>query len=309
MKDIRSEGEFGFISRLREMFPSYGGVRGIGDDCAVLPRGDGKLTLVSTDMLIEGTHFLLSDADARMLGWKSLAVNLSDIAAMGGTPVSSFLSIAVPTCLPEGWLEDFIEGYREVAGKFGIQLSGGDTTSSKAQLCICITVVGECNEGEALLRSGARPGDLVCVTGPLGGSSAGLRRILSADSPSDKSDPLVRRHYLPEPRIAEGKALAACGAVHSMMDLSDGIASDIRHIMEESGVGAEIDVSLIPLESGDVTLEDALEGGEDYELLFTIASDAEKTLEIRHFVLGRIVPGNELRWIGAERDFMGFRHF
>lgn len=313
--DLRSLGEFGMIARIREMFPSDDVCKGIGDDCALLPGPEGKQILVSSDMLVEGSHFLLEDISARQLGWKSLAVNLSDIAAMGGTPRASFLSIALPSNLSSSWIEEFLDGYRQIASRYSTLLLGGDTCASPDRLCISVTVVGECESGKAVLRSGAKEGDLICVTGPLGESAAGLKVILGGQPRSPYDDYLVRRHYLPEPRIDEGIRLSRCPGVHSMMDISDGLASDIRHIMEESGVGAEIDVDRVPLGSGDFgaechpSLEDALEGGEDYELLFTVAPEFEASLDIPHFVIGRIVPGDGLVWVGSDRGFQGFRHF
>lgn len=313
--DIRKLGEFGLIDHIRSTFPSGQGVKGIGDDCAILPGPQGRDILVSTDMLIEGTHFLLEDISPRQLGWKSLAVNLSDIAAMGGTPRSSFLSISLPSGLPAGWIEEFLQGYREISSRYSSLLLGGDTCSSPDRLCISVTEIGECGQGRALLRSGAKPGDLICVSGPLGESAAGLKVVLDGRKRNAYEEYLVQRHYLPQPRIAEGLELASSPGVHSMMDISDGLASDIRHIMEESGVGAEIDVDRIPLGCGTFgpdchpTLEDALEGGEDYELLFTVDPSAEASLRVPHFVVGRIVSGSGLVWLGSERSFQGFRHF
>lgn len=313
--DLRSLGEFGMIDRIRDMFPCDDVCKGIGDDCAIMPGPDGKHTLVSSDMLIEGTHFLLGDISARQLGWKSLAVNLSDIAAMGGTPRASFLSIALPSNLPSSWVKEFLEGYREISSRYSTLLLGGDTCASPDRLCISVTVTGECEAGKAVLRSGAKVGDLICVSGPLGESAAGLRVILDGRSRSAYDEYLVGRHYLPTPRIEEGKILASCPGVHSMMDISDGLASDIRHIMKESGVGAEIEVDRVPLGSGKFgpdchpSIEDALEGGEDYELLFTVDPKAEASLGVPHFVIGRIVRGGELVWIGSDRIFQGFRHF
>lgn len=173
-------GEFGLIDRIRREFPAPEGVRGIGDDCAVIPEKDGMETLVSTDMLIDGVHFLLSEATPYQIGWKSAASNFSDIAAMGGTPVGSFLAFALPPDLQEGWVEGFLEGYRAISKKYGFPLLGGDTTASKDRLCICVTVLGEAPLGQSATRDAARPGDLICVTGTLGDSAAGLKAILGS---------------------------------------------------------------------------------------------------------------------------------
>lgn len=303
-EDIRSGGEFGFISAVRAMFPEQADIKGIGDDCAILPQSAGLSTLVSTDMLVEDVHFLRSNAEPYNLGWKALAVNLSDIAAMGGKPRTSFLSLALTSDLPSGWLEKFLEGYKALSLKYNTLLAGGDTTSSADRLCISVTVTGEAKRGKAVLRSGARPGDLVCVTGILGESAAGLGIILKGGARTAEQERLVRRHYLPEPRIPEGLALASCEGVHAMMDISDGVASDIRHIMEESGVGAVIDTHN-PAYYG----EHALDGGEDYELLFTVDPECEKEIEVEHFVIGHITDRRELVWKDSDRDLCGYRHF
>jgi thiamine-monophosphate kinase len=212
------------------------GIVGIGDDCAVMPQREGLDTLVTTDLLVEDRHFLLSDVSPEQLGWKSAAVNISDIAAMGGRPTAAFLSIALPASVSAEWVDKFIAGFRELSARFGVPLLGGDTSASPDKLFINVTVLGECPHGRALLRSGARPGDLICVTGPLGDSAAGLklileRRVAGEGSPEES---LIRCHYLPMPRVKEGMALRDCPGVHAMMDISDGIASDLRHILEAS---------------------------------------------------------------------------
>ncbi|MDO5443363.1 MAG: thiamine-phosphate kinase [Bacteroidia bacterium] len=310
------KGEFELIDSIRSMFPAPDGIKGIGDDCAIIPQTSGYETLVSTDMLVEGSHFLLDDITPYRLGWKSAAVNFSDIAAMGGEPVGSFLALALPKGLPEGWMEKFLEGYRAVSLEYGFPLLGGDTTASPDRLCICVTVLGKAPEGCSKKRSGAQPGDLICVTGTLGDSGAGLQAVLKGIG--REAAALIEKHYLPRPRIAEGRMLAACQGVHAMMDISDGVGSDIRHILEESGVGAVIDVRTLPVSAetknfcsaqGLDPVEIALCGGEDYELLFTITEEAEETLGVQHTVIGRITCGDNVEWAGADRDYMGFRHF
>ena len=364
-------GEFELIGRIaaschpeRSEGSHPSGVLGIGDDCAVLPQREGLDTLVTTDLLIEGRHFLLADVTPEQLGWKSAAVNISDIAAMGGKPVASFLSIALPKGLAERfstgpdpsenvaslplpslmgpsrskpraampsegsappenrscWIDRFMKGYSELCGKFGVPLLGGDTSASPSELFINVTVIGECPHGRALLRSSARPGDLICVTGPLGDSAAGLKLIL--ENAKDASPELVCRHYLPMPRVEEGIALRECPGVHAMMDISDGIASDLRHILEASGAGAEIELAEVPLsgemravceERGWDAAELAVSGGEDYELLVTMAPEAldraRNALNGRLFVIGRIVEGDGIRWIGGNKEYKGFTHF
>lgn len=310
-------GEFGLIEEIRSVFSKTvpEGMCGIGDDCAVIPQKTGLDTLVSTDMLIEGTHFLREDIKAFELGWKSAAVNLSDLAAMGATPVGSFLSFALPQEIETSWIREFMDGFKDISIPCGCPLLGGDTTSSPDRLCISVTVLGNAPHGMAKLRSGARIGDKICVTGTLGDSAAGLQIILNG---IERNEFLLKRHYLPTPRVKEGKSLLETEGVHAMMDISDGIASDLRHILRESGVGAEIDLSLLPLseelrrictKEGWDANKLAVSGGEDYELLFTVSPEAEKGIKVPHTVIGNIIEGSDIKWKGSDKDYMGFRHF
>ncbi len=311
-------GEFGLIGRIRERFPAPEGVTGIGDDCAVIPQRSGRDTLVSTDMLIEGTHFLRRDIPPYRLGWKSAAVNISDIAAMGGQPTATFLSVALPADLETGWMEEFLRGYADISRRFGVALLGGDTTASPDRICLNVAVLGECPSGAARLRSAAQDGDLVCVTGCLGDSAGGLKAILEDVERDADVQALIDRHYLPLPRVEEGLRLAATPGVHAMMDISDGIGSDLKHILEASGLGAVIDVPSLPLSpalqrvcarQGWDAAALAIGGGEDYELLFTCTPEAERSLEVPHTVIGviRDLPGIE--WRGAKGPVAGFDHF
>lgn len=314
--DLKTSGEFGLIEKIRTMAGAPKGVTGIGDDCAIIPQKDGLDTLVSTDMLVEGVHFLLDDITPWQLGWKSAAVNISDIAAMGGTPTASFLSFALPGTLPREWVDSFLDGYMTLSSEYGVPLLGGDTTSSECGLCISVTVLGTCHSGCAKKRSMAQVGDLVCVTGCLGDSAGGLKAVLDGVERDDGVCRLLERHYRPRPRVSEGLALSACPDVHAMMDISDGIGSDIRHILEESGVGAVVDVDSIPVSEdlrafcrvvGQDVLDPAISGGEDYELLFT--ADPGAAIPVPHYVIGRIVPGSGIVWKGSDKEFFGFRHF
>lgn len=323
-------GEFELIDWIKSRFEVPQGITGIGDDCAIVPEHEGFATLVSTDMLIDGVHFLMDDADPFSLGWKSAAVNVSDIAAMGGQPVGSFLSIALPRTLPDDFVKSFMEGYKALSDKYDCPLLGGDTTSSLDRLCISVTVMGRCPVGASVKRNGALPGDLICVTGPLGDSAAGLRCILDGCSRGPVENALIYKHYHPLPRVSEGLSLASSG-VHSMMDISDGVASDLRHILRASGkapdlrgvtypsgVGARVDCTRLPISDdlqaacsahGWDPVALALEGGEDYELLFAISPADEARLTVEHSVIGEIIPGEGIEWIGASGDFHGFRHF
>ena len=222
----------------------------------------------------------------------------------------------MPEKFSEADVLEFIEGYNALSSRFSCPLLGGDTTRGKL-LCINVTVLGECPAGRSVLRSGAREGDLICVTGCLGDSATGLELILSGRSSAPDYQYLKERHYRPVPRVDEGMAIAKAGA-SAMMDISDGVASDLRHILKASSVGAEVDCEAIPMSTqmqktcaslGLDPVEKALCGGEDYELLFTIGEQELKGLEVEHYVIGRITAGNSLVWKGSDRDYLGFRHF
>ena len=307
-----ASGEFGFIEKIKSLF-DCGPLKGIGDDCAIIPQKTGLETLVSTDMLVEGVHFLKDDISPYELGWKSAAVNFSDIAAMGGKPVGTFLSIALPKDLSEEWADGFISGFKALSDKFNTPLLGGDTTSSPGPICINVAILGECPCGRAKMRSSAIVGDYVYVTGNLGDSACGLKIILEG---LEDDGHLVGKHHLPMPKISEGQRLSDIDGVHAMMDISDGIASDLRHILKASGVGAEIDLSRVPMSHemlfccekyGWDAAELAVSGGEDYELLFTAAPSC--ALPAGCIRIGKIVEGADIKWIGSTKDYMGFRHF
>ena len=208
-----ANGEFGLIDHIRATFarPAEGMV-GIGDDCAIVPAGESDL-LISTDMVIEGVHFLRSDAEPEAVGHKAAAVNISDIAAMGGEPVATFLSIALPKDAQGEWVERFLEGYRAISERYGVALLGGDTTSSLRDVAVNVAVVGRCERGRALLRSGAQVGDSIYVTGSLGDSGAGLKAILEGTERTAEVEALIDRHYRPTPRVAEGVAIGTSAHV------------------------------------------------------------------------------------------------
>ena len=312
-------GEFDLIEIIKQRFAAPEGVLGIGDDCAVLPQRDNMETLVSTDMLMDGVHFLIDDVDPFSLGWKSAAVNVSDIAGMGGRPTGSFLSFALPKTLSAEFITSFIDGYKALSDRFDCPLLGGDTTSSLDRLCISVTVMGECGKGVSRKRSDARAGDLICTTGFVGDSAAGLNVILKGVERGNLESELVRRHYRPMPRVEAGLALAATEGVHAIMDISDGIGSDLRHILKASGKSARVDVRRLPL-SPELLLACerhgwdahhlALDGGEDYELLFTASPEADLSA-VPHHVIGEILPisDEQIIWDGTAESFSGFHHF
>lgn len=314
-------GEFGFIDFIRSHFPDHDGTIGIGDDCAVMPTGEGEL-LFSTDLLMEGVHFLRNESSPEDVGWKAAAVNLSDIAAMGGTPVATFLSIALPKDAQGEWADRFIEGYTDISRQYDVPLLGGDTTSSLRDIAVNVGVLGRCPSGRRLMRNGAKVGETIYVTGPLGDSAGGLQAILKGIERTEDVTRLICRHKRPIPRIEAGRLLMESGKAGAMMDISDGIGSDLRHIMKASGVGAVIDLERLPLspelvsvckEQGWDIYEMATSGGEDFELMFTAPAGLENELDIAVYPIGKIVPGNELSWRFSnepmDRDFDGYKHF
>jgi thiamine-monophosphate kinase len=252
---------------------------GIGDDCAVLrlPRHSGKPvdTLVTTDFSLEGVHFRQDWHSAESIGHRCLARGLSDIAAMGGEPVAAFLSLALPRNVSPRWVDRFTEGLMSLAEKYGVTLAGGDTAESLNGILADIVVLGTVPKGKAVLRSGARPGDRIYVSGELGGSAAAVWKMRKDKKRRQKLNSReFPRHFSPEPRIELGRILRAKGLASAMIDTSDGLSTDLAHICEESGVGAEIQGELIPRARvgrplKEVDLELTLHGGEDYELLFT----------------------------------------
>ncbi len=301
-------GEFGFIAWFSPAFLRKlpRGVVGIGDDCAVIPWRGRKKLVVTTDMLVEGVHFLKEKISAEDLGYKSLAVNLSDIAAMGAQPLYSFLSVAIPPETEISWLDKFFRGWRKLSRDTRVLLLGGDTTGSREKIVISVAVLGMADEKNIRYRSAARPGDIIAVTGTLGDSEGGLRLILSAETSAELSKSekfLLRRHCRPRPHLEEGQFLATRPEVRAMMDVSDGIDSDLRRIMERSGCGAEVYLEKLPVSPALKNCaqkyrwpleEIAAAGGEDYCLLVTV--DPKKFIQLAANFRGRF--GRELAAIG-----------
>ncbi|HUQ50396.1 MAG TPA: thiamine-phosphate kinase, partial [Terriglobales bacterium] len=229
---------------------------GIGDDGAVLRPKSGSELLVTTDFSLEGTHFRRDWHPAHSVGHRCLARGLSDIAAMGGEPHAAFLSLALPARLPQSWVDGFLKGFLALANLHGIQLAGGDVAESKAGVLADVMIVGSAPAGKAVLRSGARNGDILYVTGALGGVSATLRQLLAGKKIAPKSAP---RHFFPEPRVEVGRFLREKKFATAMIDLSDGLSTDLAHVCSESGVGAVVNEFLLPISKG-ATLKDALHG-------------------------------------------------
>ncbi|MCU1302829.1 MAG: thiamine-phosphate kinase [Candidatus Sulfotelmatobacter sp.] len=269
------------IRRLARSTKNPAVVTGIGDDCAILRltrgRGEEKDTLITTDFSLEGIHFRREWHSPESVGHRCLARGLSDIAAMGGDPVAAFLSLALPRDLTRSWVDRFARSLINLAERYGVTLAGGDTAESPNGILADIVVVGTAPKGKAVLRSRARPGDLIYVSGELGGSAAAVWNMQKGMRKKPNRRPNARdytRHFFPEPRIELGHILRKKVLASAMIDSSDGLSTDLAHLCEESGVGAEIESNLIPRArigkpAQDVDLQFALHGGEDYELLFT----------------------------------------
>ncbi|MGH7734633.1 MAG: thiamine-phosphate kinase, partial [Gemmatimonadales bacterium] len=226
-------------------------LQGMGDDCARLAAQPGYETLVTTDFTLEDVHFRRAWHPARSVGHRALARGLSDIAAMGGEPLAAFLSLALPeetprSWMPKRWVNDFLGGFLSLAGKFGVTLAGGDTAESPAGIFADVVVVGRVPKGRAVARSGARPGDGIYVTGELGGSAAVLNQLRQSGASPKGKGKLAAAHFFPVPRVAAGRALAAKRLASAMIDVSDGLSTDLWHICEESGVGALVNEHSIP---------------------------------------------------------------
>lgn len=258
----------------------------IGDDCAVLDLGSELLLLATTDSQVEGVHFTLDTATPEQVGRKALAVNLSDIAAMGGVPRYALVSLILPANTALAVLDGVYAGLRQEAERSATAIVGGNIASAGTQLVIDITLLGTIERGHVLTRSGARPGDILCVTGTLGASAAGLQTLLQPEHPyAAQALAYVRMcHCTPQPRVQEGRVLSQFGpaVVTAMLDISDGLSGDLAHLCERSNGGARLESALLPLSSelrviaqcvSHDPLDWALHGGEDYELLFTVAPE------------------------------------
>lgn len=327
-------GEFGLIEKIAGLFGQHQTTEsaGIGDDCAVLPFGKSERLLVTTDLLLEDRHFYPDRIPPEDLGYKALAVNLSDISAMGGKPEYAFLSLGLPVDIPLNWLEKYFLGTHELSEKYGVKLMGGDTTKSDHVMVINYTVIGIAKTENILWRSNAKPGDMVALLGVTGESGAGFKLLEENGLTGDaKYRKLIEAHNKPELYIKEAQYLAGLPAVHAMIDISDGIISDANHIADKSGVTLQIDVEKLPLspilrkaceEFGWQALELALSSGEDYSLLFTIdGTQSESCLkkfkekfDTSFTIIGEVSEGPpELRLTSHGNSFQiessGYDHF
>jgi thiamine-monophosphate kinase len=289
----RGRGELALLVEIRQRaaraasLSQKGGLRlGIGDDCALLTPRRGEELAITTDLSIDGRHFRLNWHQPEAIGHRVLARGLSDLAAMGAKPVAAFLSLGLPRSLTatapgrrragsRTWVERFLDGFLVLAEAHNTPLAGGDLAESPVAVAD-IVLIGAVPRGRALLRSNAKPGDLLYVTGALGGAAAGLARLAQLASPVRSSPPripkrleeLLAPHLYPQPRIAQGLWLQRRRLASAALDLSDGLSTDLAHLCEESGVAAEVDAAALPIHPA-ATMEQTLHGGEDYELLFT----------------------------------------
>jgi thiamine-monophosphate kinase len=311
---IRELGENHIVARFRALAsgslnPNV--IVGPGDDAAVLSADGDRLLLLACDMMVEGVHFRLDWARPRQIGWKALAQNISDIAAMGGAPFAAVASIAAPGDLPEEAAAGIAEGLVAAAARYGASFVGGDLVGSPGPVVVDVAITGWVDKDKLLLRRGASPGDAVLVTGSLGAAGAGLAALERDFSDADSSllAEAFRAHHEPEPRLNEAQAIAAAGLATAMMDLSDGLADDLPRLCQQSGVGARLRASAIPIApacsfvADSLGLSDlrlALSGGEDYELLLACPPGSVDTLSAAVQACG-----NQLTVIGEITDEEG----
>ncbi|MEK6598970.1 MAG: thiamine-phosphate kinase [Deltaproteobacteria bacterium] len=332
---IKELGELGLVKKLTEQFaPGHPRVvKGIGDDASVTIQDDSQYLLCTTDTLVEDIHFSLQYTPYYNLGRKAVSISLSDIAAMGGTPMFLFTSIILPPATPIDFINLLYKGIKEKALEFDVALIGGNTSASSDKIIINTTILGEVPKDQVIFRKGASVGNGIYITGRLGDSSLGLKMWKKKDKKT-VTDPFLKdamlAHIDPSPRVKEGRAIAKKKLATSMIDVSDGLISDLRHIAEESRVGAQIWLKKLPLSTGlkkwlsdhpqDIAL--ALSGGEDYELLFTAPKgnapqiDAlSSELDIPITQIGEIVPeGCGITVLDEKGDIFhlateGFEHF
>ena len=308
--NLSTLGEFGLIELLSRGLPATRPdvVKGIGDDAAVLRVSGENWLLFTADMLVEDVHFSFACAAPEQVGYKALAVNVSDIAAMGGWPAHALISLGVPAAMPVGVLQGIYAGLRRAADEYGVNIVGGDTVKSPERLIISVALLGLVEAGRAIYRSGARPGDLIFVTGPLGNSAAGLHLCRHPETTvSPETAAFLRAAHLePRARVGAGRVLAKTGQVTAADDISDGLAGELHEICRASGVGCRIREEAVPLDprlreaaraAGRDPLDWALYGGEDYELVFTVppgeAAQIKNQLEANQegcYLIGEILP-------------------
>ena len=313
MTNINELGEFGLLDRLTgDIKPGPGVVKGIGDDCAVLERDERTYSLVTTDMLVSGDHFSCDWHTPFQIGWKSMIVNVSDIASMGGVPDYALVSMALTDDIQVEFMDGVFQGMKEACSRYGISLIGGDTTHGET-FVINVAMIGHVEKDRLCMRSHAQVGDLICLTGDLGKSWAGLESLMAG------KEGYTEFHLSPQCRYETARELAPY--VNAMIDVSDGLASEVNHICRQSRVGAEIILEDIPIshrtrETGELLGKDpmiwALSGGEDFELLYTISEDNIRHIEKTNpIIVGRITEEGIYLMDHGERIPLkgGYDHF
>jgi len=316
-KTAKQPGEDALVNRISRALSRPGSASSlriaIGDDAAVWRPTPGHEIILSCDWFLQGTHFLLDRHPAHSIGWKCLARAVSDLAAMGAEPRCFLLSLTLPSALTGKWLEEFSRGLRAASRKLTCPAAGGDTTR-RDQVLINMTVVGECRRGRAILRSGAKPGDALFVSGHLGEAEYGLRRIQQDKGRLNSRDPHLRKHLHPQPRLAVGAWLVEHRLASAMLDLSDGLSTDLPRLCQASGVGARLEAQRIPcprISEADAKKFDplslALHGGDDYELLFTvplknISQIPRRIAGIPVTLIGHITREKQILLVGESRN-------
>jgi thiamine-monophosphate kinase len=317
------EGEFEFIARRLRPLATAGGALALTDDAALLDPAPGRQLVLAKDAMVAGVHFLPADPPGQ-IAQKLLRVNLSDLAAMGAAPVGYLLALARPKDITDGWLAGFCAGLAADNAAFEVALLGGDTVSTPGPLTLSLTAIGEVPTGAALLRGGAEPGDDVWVSGTLGDAALGLKVLQGALAVAEPARAfLIERYHLPQPRLALGEALR--GIATAAIDISDGLVADLGHVLEVSGVGAELRADALPLSAAAREVpgarDAALAGGDDYELLFTAAPERQaeiaalaRQLGIPLTRIGVIRVGSDLRILDASGQAIvppskGWQHF
>ena len=331
---VASLGEHGVIARIRARVPPppTSVVLGIGDDGAVVEPDRGALSVMTTDALVEGVHFDCEVTPMAAVGYKAMAVSLSDLASMGATPRHALLSVALPGTLPIHALDAMIDGLLEVADRYGTTLVGGNVTRSPGPLFVDVTAFGSVGRRRILTRAGARPGDDLYVSGDVGGAAAGLASLARGVPAAPASDVLLacrERYWRPEPRVRLGMQLGRARAARACVDLSDGLADGIRQLATAGGGGATIDADLIPVApcarawfdaNGADPVRASLIGGEDYELLFAVAPTMRRRLKaalrrsgpLAVTRIGRLTSDPSLSFVrDGKRDVLphGYEHF
>lgn len=309
-----------------EFPPTHSGTLGIGDDCAAISIDKENSLLLTTDSLIEGTHFTVETISAEQLGYKAVAVNLSDIAAMGGRPQSVLISLGIPSKIEKGWIQQFFKGVKTLLQKHQVDLIGGDTVRSEKGIVISVTALGRATSRKIKKRSAAQVGDLICVTKTLGDSTLGLLALQNKKNLGE----VIHRHLQPEAEVDVGIWLSQREDVHAMMDLSDGLKADLTKLTQASNCGGEITIEQLPLSdsaakaaeilNSDIEMN-ALTGGEDYALLFTVEassfanfkSEYETQFQRPLFNIGKVTESKELVFKKNGRTLEnippGFQHF